>query len=146
MDPLAALGLAANIIQFVGFAASLISTSREVHSLATGTGRDITTLAIVHNQLEKLSRDLNFSDSGDKDSAELSQLAQTVRDLSQSCKLDCDSLLKAVQRLQTRNRGKWKSFKIALRTVWKASDIAALEKRLDGRRDTLNLAISTLLR
>ncbi|KAF5967483.1 nacht nucleoside triphosphatase [Fusarium coicis] len=103
MDPLTALGLAANIIQFVGFAASLISTSREVYSLATGTGRDITTLAIVHNQLEKLSRDLNFSDSGDKDSAELSQLAQTVRDLSQSCKLDCDSLLKAVQRLQTRN-------------------------------------------
>ena len=58
MDPLTALGLAANIVQFVDFTSKLISQSHEIYRSADGALEDHVALENVANNLSKLSDEL----------------------------------------------------------------------------------------
>lgn len=56
MDPLTGVGLAANVIQFVGFPSDLISKTSEITASATGTTNKITTtLDTMYTRLQALS-------------------------------------------------------------------------------------------
>jgi hypothetical protein len=64
MEPLAALGLAANILQFVSFTAGLISKTKEISSSATGCSEEVLTIDKVYTRLRSLSVDLSTIPSG----------------------------------------------------------------------------------
>jgi hypothetical protein len=55
MDPLTALGLAGNVVQFVQFASSLIQTVVEIRQSSAGCTADVLTLDMVYGQLGDLS-------------------------------------------------------------------------------------------
>jgi hypothetical protein len=154
MDPLTAFGLAANVVQFVTFAAGLISKPREVHNLAKGTTNDVLILDTIYTELLALSSKLEVSSQIDPDitivpgKSALVDHTVAISKLSQTCKNDCTKLLEALRKLRGRDgpKSRWKSFKIALNTIWKSDEIAALEKRLHNIQTTLTLHICAVTR
>ena len=138
MDPFTALGAAANIIQFVSFAAALISQTKEVSCSAAGCSMKAATLEASYDRLKTLSNEL----------ATVSFNPPAIRDLWLACKNDCDRLLGTLQRLRSSNKPNktWKSFTVALRTVWKASEISDLEDRLRRTQSVLTLHICANIR
>ena len=152
MDPLAALGLAANLAQFVSFASELLSRSREIYASAKGCTTNVLTLETIYSQLRELSSGLELSSRRDpklvavEGTSEFVKHVFAINNLSQLCKNECDRLLEALRKLQGGggSRNKWQSFMLALKTVWKSSEIADLEQRLHHVQATLTLEICAL--
>src|SRR4051794_32273960 len=59
MEPLSAIGLAGNIIQFVDFGAKVVSIAAEIHKSSTGSLREHEELDLVVKDLEQQCSTLN---------------------------------------------------------------------------------------
>lgn len=103
MDPLTALGLAANVAQFVSFASELISKSEEIYASAKGCTSKVLTLETVYLQLRDFSSSLELSSQKDPKLLAVQGTSKhvfAINDLSRSCKEDCDRLLEVLCKLQ----------------------------------------------
>lgn len=140
MDPITALGVAGNIIQFVEFATSLVSTAHKIHSSETGVSPNHLRLEQVCEVLRRLSEKLAaptlFPSPGTKPSSyhynAADKDATALRSLSDSCKKDCEKLLGILGNLKVQDGSNrlWKSVKAALRTKTEQKAIAELEDQL----------------
>lgn len=139
MEVLAAIGLAANIIQFVDFSGKLISKANEIQKSGTG--------ALAENiNIEAATNDLALLRTKVHDSAESTD-DTTLRELCQSCDAVATELLTVLGTVKVHGKqSKWKSFRQALKSVWSKEDIALLEQRLARFRDELNLRVAVDLR
>ncbi|KXX78862.1 Vegetative incompatibility protein HET-E-1 [Madurella mycetomatis] len=152
MDPLTTLGLAANVMQFVSFASSLISKMREISTSADGATSETTTLDTVYGRLHRLSSELGLASQKNAvlealdEKKDVVNLIFAINDLSRSCKEDCDKLLNVVQTLKSSGgtRRRWQSFRLALKGVWKSDEIAGLEQRLHYTQTSLTLHVCAL--
>ncbi|KAJ5267560.1 hypothetical protein N7478_010368 [Penicillium angulare] len=138
LDPLSALGLAGNILQFIDFGSKLLSSSREIYKSAKG-------LSANHQHLEQITIsliDLNSRLSQGSASASPTTYGQTLNRLALACKDDGNKLLLAKERLKLEQTNtKCKSFQQALKCVWKERDLRDLETRLDGYRSELKIQL-----
>ena len=154
MDPLTALGLSANVAQFLSFASELISKSKEIYTSTKGCTDNVLTLETVYTQLRDLSSTLESSSQKDsmlealEGTSDFVKHVFAINDLSQSCKTDCDRLLEIFHKVQIGEgfKNRWQSFTLALKTVWKKNEIADLEQRLHRIQATLTLHICALTR
>lgn len=188
MDPLTAVGVAANIVQFVSFTSGLISKTREISCSPTGSCAEIVTLQSSYEHLQRLSSklgrppvsrsDLIKDDStfpatpahpdnipeywkecaefGDTNpivkywsaSKTLADHYSAIKELWLACQTDCENLLGVLQKLISANKpnSKWRSFKIALSTMWKANKISELEERLHRTQSNLTLHLCATIR
>jgi Cdc6-like AAA superfamily ATPase len=127
MEPLIAVGLAANILQFVRTAKHLISTGREIFD--TGTKNEYVELELISKDLrsraDRLILPANIQTgpaSSNEDSVEAlafkcNEIATELLDTLDILKLDSD-------------RDRWNSFLQALKTQWHDDQIEALRQRL----------------
>jgi hypothetical protein len=147
IDPFSALGVAGNIVQFLDFGSKLISKGKEIYISADGS-------SITNVDLEIISQDLHeITDS--LASTPLSNSSQTfnrgdneMRILATSCKAVAEQLLGVVRGLKVDDNCKhrrWKSFRQALKSVWKDGDIQSLQGRIDGFRGQLTIRLITIL-
>ncbi|KAF2732563.1 hypothetical protein EJ04DRAFT_469974, partial [Polyplosphaeria fusca] len=132
MDPVSAIGLASSAAQLITFASDLISKSREIYNSADGSLVKNDELATVARTLQSQSRQVQFkigerrapSESG----RELFALCDAVRDVSQE-------LIDAIESLKSESSSStWRSFRQALKSVWKERDIEELLRRLEQYR------------
>jgi hypothetical protein len=130
MDPLTALGLASNIVQFVDFTSKIISATHSLYRSAAGAKTE-------HSELEKVAKSLrSLADQATPPSFQktksLSAEDLALIELGELCRGVSDELLCVLQSLKVKGskRG-WKSFYQALRSEWKQREIAALQIRLD---------------
>jgi len=146
MDGLSAVGLAANVIQFVSFAGELISKAKEIYSSLEDAPGEVLTLEIIHKQLGEISVELDaclLNGPNTKAPVEIIKRQNKVRDLSKACKADCDMLLALVEKLKVKPGAsrKWGSFKTALLTVWKSDELAKLQKRLHQTQASITMEL-----
>ena len=154
MDPLTALGLSASIVQFVNFAVGLISETKEIHASAQGCSESSATIETVYAQLRELSVGLELSSQGDPKLELLERPPEFVKhvfainDLARLCKEDCTRLVAIVETLKMGSsvKSSWRSFRLALRTAWKANEISDLEQRLHYSQTTLTLHVCAITR
>ncbi|KAL8340959.1 hypothetical protein RB601_006862 [Gaeumannomyces tritici] len=138
MDALTALGLAANILQFVEVTGRLISSARELSQ--QGAKSEYVELEAIAQQLRGLAEGIRPPQDGDDDE----DPAHTHTDggvgkLATSSIEIANELLGALDSLKLQGgKHKWKSFHQALRTVWKAGKIEDLQKRMDKLSKALN--------
>ncbi|XTI85064.1 hypothetical protein V2W45_1340058 [Cenococcum geophilum] len=153
MDPITALGAAAAIAQFVGFAVNLVSASKETFDSAKGSVGHIQTIEDVYGRLRDLSTLLRKPSKMEpglellvEDKSLLDAQTSAINDLSQVCINECNKLLEVAPKLKCEpdSRTRWQSFRIALMTVWKEREIASLEKRLQGVQVALTLQVCSL--
>lgn len=142
LDPLSALSIAGNIVQFIDFGSKLLNSSREIYHSAEG-------LSSNHQHLEQITQsliDLNTKLSQNPATPTLTTHGQGLTKLAASCEKEGTRLLSAIARLKLeQTESKWRSFQQALKCVWKEHDLRELEKRLDGYRSELKIQLLKLL-
>lgn len=134
MDPLTAVGLAGNIIQFVDFSMKILSGSVQLYSSASGATEE-------HDELESLTR--NLRDLANRTRYETPVLPRTnrsslsakskevLKSLSEECVKVADEMLDALDSIKVKgDRRAWKSVLQALRTVWREGHVNNLQRRL----------------
>lgn len=157
MDPVSVVGLAGAAVQFVTFAAQLISKTKEIQSSVTGLDKKSATLEAVYRRLEELSLGLaTFSGPNARprivastaDDQRLVKAMESINGLSRIRNEDRKKLIEAVRRLTGGHgsKGRWRGFRIALKSVWKEHEIVAFEDRLHSTQTTLTLQVCTLTR
>ncbi|CAN9209937.1 unnamed protein product [Alternaria alternata] len=139
MESLAAVGLAANILQFIHEARQLVSTSREI--LDSGTKDEYIELELISKELRSRSvriilpgnaRDIPEGDDGN-----------SIEALAIRCNEIADELLRILDALKLHNdRNKWRSFLQALKTQWNDDKIGALRERLDRIAKAINARLA----
>lgn len=138
MDPLSALGIAGNVIQFLDFATKLFKESREISHSASGASKNVSSLAEISAQLSTLS---NSFTAADLQSLGLKDVAS-----------QCDGVAKELQTLVKRltltspeKDGHWANFALALKTVLNKRQIQDLEGRVDSVQLRLGLQMQKLV-
>ena len=156
MEPLSAIGLASNVLQFVEFAARLISTGTEVYESASGTTERTLELERIYKDLSNFG--LKLQDGGAykpwgftaipasghnlediENQAKLHMHFTALKGLAVGCKAVCDQLLETLGKLKA-DEGRWRgfrSFKAALKTIWNDKKIDELESRINRFRSTM---------
>lgn len=146
MDPFSALGLASNVVQFIDFGSKLISESHEIYKSASGSSTGNMELELIHNDLNELTKGLKGSTGLNKQSLTADEAA--LRRLAASCHTVAVELLNVVKTLKIDNNSnhrKWRSFRQAIKSVWKQSDIDNLQTRLAEFRAQLTLRLVAIL-
>jgi hypothetical protein len=137
MDPLAALGLAANVLQFVDFAAEIVSKGNAIHKSASGALEGNAQLDSVCARMQALATDLGQSISSPLvvDDHALITICRDCVEIS--AELHQKLLSLAIKGSITR----FKSYRQALKSVWAKDAIDTLASRLQLFRGELNTVL-----
>jgi len=141
MESLAALGFAANVVDFVQFAADLLRSTRSIYSSVKGASENVQGLDEIYTRLSQLSGELNpgVLDPRPQRAA--------LADVAAQCKVECDRLLSTVGKHMVKDRGKqrlWNSFQGALREWWDREEVAGLKERIDSYQKILVLELCSI--
>jgi len=139
-EALVAIGLAANIIQFVCFSFTLVSKTKELHESASGALKENVELSVISKDIETFSNNIRSNRSS---SVQLSNMAQR-------CEAIAGELLGAIGKLQNQQHAlgsgkaptRWRSFRKALKCVWEKPQINELSVRLERLRDQVMLHLT----
>jgi hypothetical protein len=142
MDPITMLGLAANVLQFVDFAAEIVSKGNAIRKSTIGALEDNAQLDIVCTRMQTLAADLKQS-VNNPFAADDFALNAICRDCSQiAAKLHQKLSRLAASGSVTR----FKSYRQALKSVWAKDAIDVLACRLKLFRGELNTVLLAGLR
>ncbi|KAF2121231.1 hypothetical protein BDV96DRAFT_537854 [Lophiotrema nucula] len=139
MECLTALGLAANIIQFVEFGTRLLSEANEVYYSATGMTKENVETQEVADDLRKLADCLVIVQSDPSQghalvaSSEINRIAMLAKEVA----AELIQLLDKVA-IQEGSNKRWRSFRQALLNLRFKDKIDVLQKRLNTLRDQLS--------
>ncbi|KAF4999065.1 hypothetical protein FDECE_11624 [Fusarium decemcellulare] len=129
MEPLAVASLTGNILQFIEFTSRLISSTRQIFS--AGSKTEYLELATIAHELRRLAEAIRPRQPTSTDNAENCQ-QDTLQQISAQCIDIIDQLLAVLDSVKLKDgSSKLKSFYQVLKSEWKASEIVALQKRVE---------------
>ncbi|KAF2730145.1 hypothetical protein EJ04DRAFT_586887, partial [Polyplosphaeria fusca] len=144
MDPLSALGLAANIVQFVEFGATVFRETKEIaeHG-STVSSKDLASLAADFSNIAgniKRNKD-------DRVAVNLSVEEKALCDLAQNCIDLASEIAEALEGVSasSSNRSTWENVVKALRNRWSRRRTDELARRLGDYRSQLTLRLLLVL-
>lgn len=145
LDPLSAIGLAGNIVQFIDFSCNILSESRKTYRSATGTSTENVELENVAESLRQFTAQLQTSANGQTPHPGANQAFEKVLE---SCRGVADELLHAIERLKVQDgpHRRWRSFRQALITLWRKEELSGMEKRLSFLREQVTLHLVSSVR
>ena len=121
------LGVVGNTVQLVDFTAKLISKTRSIQR--SGSLVEQEDLLAVSKDLAQLSNTLKTDLNASK--ADLTENDLATRVLCQKCLEVADEIERALLEVKKSPRGKWTSFRQALKVVWGAEKLADMQRRLN---------------
>lgn len=145
LDPFTALGVACCVVQFVDFGTKLISKGKEFYQSADGVLADHAEQAAISSRLTELSKGLllNSIPSSKKSSPAEEALQEVVLD----CMQFANDFTDAIDELRvTGNHRKWKSFRQALKSVWKKEGIEERLVKLDRLRQQVIIHLLVVMK
>ena len=138
MEPLSAVSLAGNILQFVQFATGLFNSAQKLRLSETGSSAESDSIEVIFGRLSELSSGLTTEGHGfdnaetpeDTDlqcpRADKSAYGPQLRSLAETCQKDCTRLLEIVKKLNIKTAsgpGWWKGFQVAWREAIKSAQV-----------------------
>ena len=143
MDPLTALSLAANVIQFVDFAYKLVSGSKEIYNSASGLTAENDVLETIAQDVWKFTEQIpNSSQYGSSNAGvRLHKLAVKSEELA-------ESILRILESLKRDGKkpSKWTSFVHLLRSMHKAPELRMLIDQINKLQGQINTSLTYLIR
>lgn len=132
MDPLSAIGLAGNIVQFVQFSCSLVSQTSAIYSSSTGQLQSHIELDVIAADLSRLCTNIRngLSEQSDTQLGILASLCQKIAD-------DLTAIVAKLKRNEGGNK-KWQSFRQALKATINAKEVEQLSCRIEQLRSQMN--------
>jgi hypothetical protein len=137
MDPLSAIGLAGNILQFVDFASTLVGQDVEIYRSAFGATAVHTDLQTSIERLDALSKPLRkrVAVARNEDEAQIVKTAVACNEIARDLATALDKLAATPH---SRSSSVWK----ALQAVWEQPKIEETVKRLNMCKNDLHLLLS----
>ncbi|KAI0382484.1 hypothetical protein F5Y04DRAFT_252747 [Hypomontagnella monticulosa] len=137
MDPLAALGLASNILSFVDFSWKLVAGAHHIYGSASGASDNSLALETIATSITDLSNSIVVSASIPKD----------LRRLSDECHRVGKDLLGVINKLKVKGKRnkRWESFGVALKEVWNQGKMNELFGQLQGLQSQLLVQIQFIM-
>ncbi|PVH78540.1 hypothetical protein DL98DRAFT_550080 [Cadophora sp. DSE1049] len=147
MDPITALGIAANVAQFLDFGSRLVSLTKEV--AGEGVTVDVAHLSIITSDLV----DINISIQRELQPASTNPAnkpipeEEALYDLAKQCNEVAMKLIACLQSVTSQGNSNriWQSVWQALRTIWNKDELDGLARKLVEYREQLSLRILLLL-
>ncbi|OPB36150.1 hypothetical protein A0O28_0109250 [Trichoderma guizhouense] len=136
MDPITALSLAANIVQFTELVTKLFLETKVIYTSATNAPVGVQTMSAVSEELYILSRSINATAV---QPLGLNRLATECIDIAKELRSAVDHLT------VDGNKTRWKSFVVALRSVRKSKDVDELRRRVVELQTRLGLQMQQVL-
>ncbi|PMD45669.1 hypothetical protein L207DRAFT_452788 [Hyaloscypha variabilis F] len=141
LDPMSAVSLAGNIIQFIDFSCKIVSKGRRIYLSRDGALPKNLELEIITNDLSRLAKSLR----NDKASIDtLTDDEKMVRTMSDDCTKIAEELLRRLEKLKVKSdvtqRG-WKSARQALKSVWSGRELEEMSERLSALRNQIQFGI-----
>lgn len=151
IDPLTAIGLAGNVVQFVDFGARLISTGRELYQSEIGAlinNLEIEAIALHLTGIVGHLAKTSSQTKGPREAAQsLTASGMSLIRLAELCEEIARDLIMTLGRIKKQNSGRvWGSVRQALSSIWSHDKIDGLLKRLVQMRDEIALHLLTYLR
>jgi hypothetical protein len=148
-EAIAALSLAANIVQFIDFGTKVLSNGYSLYK--SGPGRNVRgenqEIKIITESLNQLVQGLASSKASTNPSSGVSQTEINLSKLAAQCSDIASELLRAVGKLDVQGKaGKWDSFRAALKSVLAESKIEKIRQRLDKFRQEIVVHILACFR
>ncbi|RYP45338.1 hypothetical protein DL768_008302 [Monosporascus sp. mg162] len=138
-EAVAALGLAASVLQFLDCGSRFVSQAWRIYKTGADGMEDVPNLQLMVQQLQEALADLQKNHTAG-DSPGLAQL-------SEGCSRVARRLLESIDCLSIPQKGKKRhALKTAFMMAWKRDEIKALQQELDGFRNQLSLQLLTSLR
>jgi hypothetical protein len=140
LDPVTAVGLAGNIVQFIELSGNVISKSHEIYKSSSGAVRDIIELERLTQAVIALDSQICGTIRPPGTLSALTKEQQQLEDVRAHCMDIASELMKALKELKISDAPKkWKSFRKALRTVWEKKKIESIEMRLAACKNQLTM-------
>lgn len=132
MDPLSAVSLAGNLVQFIQLGMQIVGRAREIY--VNGTVAANAELEDLTSDLRTLVTKLKLPPRGETPSQSINE--QALNDAYDHCIEISNELITHLKKLKGPggHRGRWKSFRQALETVWTKKDVEAIANRLASYR------------
>ncbi|KAE9379481.1 hypothetical protein N431DRAFT_451335 [Stipitochalara longipes BDJ] len=149
MDPLSALSVAANIVQFVFYGINVVSKGNQLYKAGDGALIENAELEEATIRLQQLSK--TFQESLDQSLPQSSsaQSEQALQKICEECKAVSQELIEKLEKLKVPNghpHKKWKSFRQALKYVWTKEKFEEVAQRLAHLRMELDSHVLVSLR
>ncbi|KAH7169962.1 hypothetical protein EDB81DRAFT_150316 [Dactylonectria macrodidyma] len=147
MESLAALGLAANVLQFVQLAAGLLNSTRTIYNSASGVSEEAEGLEEIYTKLSQISQDIKTGIEGGEGVTRLSAGRTNLGTIAGQCKIECDHLVDIVGKLKVKESSKhrfWNSLRSALGEFMKRDEIAKMKERIDSYEKTMVLELCAI--
>lgn len=147
MDPLSAVSLAGNIIQFVDFGIRVVSKGYQIYKSNNGALAEDRELEVVINDLLVLQAKIQCSVKPAKSEGEMPELNKSLEDLSTESSELAGMLLKRLNMAKAQGKRRiWKSLRQALKSVWSKREVDDMAKRLLVMKEQLQMRILVALR
>lgn len=146
LDPLTALGLVSNVLQFVDFGGKMLLAAYQAYESTTGTSQANIGIALAEIELTDLMGKLAAT-SVVHSSDPSSQAA--LQRLAQNCLTTADEMQLILDKLIVHSHGKARALeaiKVTIISVMATKDIQKLQKRLQGYRDMATSRLIFMLR
>ncbi|KAK2809166.1 hypothetical protein FQN50_004001 [Emmonsiellopsis sp. PD_5] len=135
MDPFTALGLAANVIQFVDFAWKLLTETREI-------GKSIDGYSEENRSLATIISDITLSDAA---IATITTDDPGLQQIIRQCQTLSTKLMDVLEKLRVdQSQSGWSNFKTALKGVWNKREIESVFETISRLRMRVLEHLSTL--
>lgn len=146
MDPLTAVGLAGNLIQFVEFGSKLVVGGLDLYKSQDGALPANSELQLITEDLTgicaTLMRPRNLMEERQMPEAELG-----LQKLSRSCVKLENEFLSVLESLKVKGRKrKWENVHQALSTTWRVKDVERYRIRLESYRSQIACHLLSILR
>lgn len=142
MEPLAALGAAAAVAQFVDFSCKILSNAREIHGSVSGATEENSSLGNATREMQRLTEKLittEFHD-GTEEEKLLNSLVAECRSLS-------SQLLALLDKIKAKDpKSKFQIIRAAAKSKLYEQEKLALQRRLDDCQLRLDRLLSALSR
>jgi hypothetical protein len=145
MDPMAALGVAGNIVQFVDFSIKLFRKAHEIHTSMAGNLRENLDAKEVANTIRILQSRLRLINR--VDTPYVSETQSLLEGLCSSCDETANELLETLKMLEIQGKKTaWKSMRQAMKSVMGKAAVLEISSRLENFRGLLEMTVLVELR
>lgn len=145
LDPMAALSLAGNIVQFLDFSINLVGKAHEVHKSVDGTLTEYLDAEVVAQRIRKLQSKLRIDQM--RNTSYDREIEGLLEELCSRCDETAKELLNILEALKVQGKKTtWKSMRHAIKSVRGKGAVLEISGRLDNFRDLLQTTILVELR